>query len=122
MEEINARRGDWSQRGKVRRQTAEPSSSQATAGVKVEQTAQSSNPNQSNADDKTEFPEADSGNPAIFGEFNPGRGFTVGRGEYGELNLSGYMAARFLDQMPGQQTAFDHLDRQIQVAPRKDFQ
>jgi hypothetical protein len=86
------------------------------------QTAQSSNPNQSNADDKTEFPEADSGNPAIFGEFNPGRGFTVGRGEYGELNLSGYMAARYLNQLPGEQSATDHLGRPINVAPRQDFQ
>src|ERR1700751_2529270 len=122
MEQINALRGDVAQRGNVREQTAEPSSSQATAGVKVEQTAQSSNPNQSNADDKTEFPEADSGNPAIFGEFNPGRGFTVGRGEYGELNLSGYMAARYLNQLPGEQSATDHLGRPISVAPRQDFQ
>src|SRR6201987_6195297 len=122
MEQINALRGDVAQRGNVREQTAEPSSSQATAGVKVEQTAQSSNPNQSNADEKHDFPEADSGNPAIFGEFNPGRGFTVGRGEYGELNLSGYMAARYLNQLPGTQTATDHLGRPINVAPRQDFQ
>ena len=47
---------------------------------------------QSSNDDKTLLPEASGGNPAVFGEFNPGRGFTVGRGEYGELNLSGYMA------------------------------
>jgi len=87
-----------------------------------DQTAQSSGQSQSNDDDKIKFPESSAGNSAIFGEFNPGRGFTVGRGEYGELNLSGYMATRFLDQMPGQQTAFDHLDRQIQVTPRKDFQ
>jgi cell division protein FtsB len=86
------------------------------------QTAQSPNQNQGKPDDKTELPEASGGNPAIFGEFNPGRGFTVGRGEYGELNLSGYMAARFLDQMPAEQTAFDHLGRPIQVMPRKDFQ
>jgi hypothetical protein len=82
----------------------------------------SASPNQSNADDKTDFPEADGGNPAIFGEFNPGRGFTVGRGEYGELNLSGYMAARYLNQLPGEQTATDHLGRPITVAPRQDFQ
>jgi hypothetical protein len=122
MEQINALRGDVAQRGNVSEQTVEPSSSQATAGVKVEQTAQSSYPNQSNADDKTEFPEADGGNPAIFGEFNPGRGFTVGKGEYGELNLSGYMAARYLNQLPGEQTATDHLGRPITVTPRQDFQ
>ena len=106
----------------VSEKAAEPASVQATAGVKVGQTAQSSSPNQSNADDKTEFPESSNGNPAIFGEFNPGRGFTVGRGEYGELNLSGYMAARYLNQLPGVQTATDHLGRPIKVAPRQDFQ
>jgi hypothetical protein len=110
------------QRANVSEKAAEPASVQATAGVKVGQTAQSSSPNQSNADDKTEFPESSNGNPAIFGEFNPGRGFTVGRGEYGELNLSGYMAARYLNQLPGVQTATDHLGRPINVAPRQDFQ
>lgn len=76
------------QRTKVSEKAADPASVQATAGakqatvsVKDEQAAQS---NQSNADDKTAFPESSNGNPAIFGEFNPGRGFTVGRGEYGE--------------------------------------
>ncbi len=110
------------QRANVSEKAAEPASVQATAGVKVGQTAQSSSPNQSNADDKTEFPESSDGNPAIFGEFNPGRGFTVGRGEYGELNLSGYMAARYLNQLPGVQSATDHLGRPINVAPRQDFQ
>ena len=108
---------------------AAPASAQATAGakqttvsVKDEQAAQVTLPSQTNADDKTEFPEASDGNPAIFGEFNPGRGFTVGRGEYGELNLSGYMAARYLNQLPGVQTAVDHLGRPITVMPRQDFQ
>ena len=117
------------QRANGSEKAAEPASAQATAGakqatvgVKEEQNAQSSSPNQSNADDKTAFPQGSNGNPAIFGEFNPGRGFTVGRGEYGELNLSGYMAARYLNQLPGTQTAVDHLGRPINVAPRQDFQ
>ena len=110
------------QRANVSEKAAEPASVQATAGVKAGQTAQSSSPNQSNADDKTAFPQGSNGNPAIFGEFNPGRGFTVGRGEYGELNLSGYMAARYLNQLPGVQSATDHLGRPINVAPRQDFQ
>lgn len=79
--------------------------------------------NQSNdQDDKTLLPEASGGNPAVFGEFNPGRGFTVGRGEYGELNLSGYMVARYLNQLPGQQSADDHLGRPVPIDPRQDFQ
>jgi hypothetical protein len=73
-------------------------------------------------DDKTLLPEASGGNSAIFGEFNPGRGFTVGRSEYGELNLSGYMVARYLNQLPGEQSADDHLGRPIPIDPRQDFQ
>jgi hypothetical protein len=113
------------QRANVTENADEPASAQATTSAKQStvsvKDAQAAT-NQSNADDKTEFPESSNGNPAIFGEFNPGRGFTVGRGEYGELNLSGYMAARYLNQLPGTQTATDHLGRPIIVAPREDFQ
>ena len=38
------------------------------------------------------------------------------------LNLSGYMAARYLNQLPPDQTATDHLGRPIAVDPRQDFQ
>ncbi len=77
---------------------------------------------QGDDDDKSLLPQASGGNNAIFGEFNPGRGFTVGRGEYGELNLSGYMAVRYLNQMPGDQSGIDHLGRPVPVDPRQDFQ
>ena len=60
--------------------------------------------------------------PGVFGEFNPGRGFTVAKGPYGMLNFSGYMAARYLNQLPADQTATDHLGRPIAVDPRQDFQ
>jgi hypothetical protein len=136
IKQINTLRDTVDQHVNVSEQATEPGSVQTSAAKAgqsssqkqstqpptQDQMAQSSGKNQSNGDDKTKLPQGSEGNPAIFGEFNPGRGFNVGRGEYGELNLSGYMAARFLDQMPGQQTAFDHLDRQIQVTPRKDFQ
>jgi len=111
--------------GETEGQTGQSSGQkQSTQSSTQDETAQSpsQSQSQSEADDKTQLPQASDGNPVIFGEFNPGRGFTVGRGKHGELDLSGYMAARFLDQMPGQQTAFDHLDRPIQVTPRKDFQ
>jgi hypothetical protein len=83
---------------------------------------QASNQNQNKTDDTSMFPEADEGNRAIFGEFNPGRGFTVAKGEDGELNLSGYMAVRYLNQLPPDQSATDHLGRPIPVEPRNDFQ
>jgi hypothetical protein len=122
MEQIKALRGALIQPANVGAQAPEAASAQATAGGQVQQTGQSSSQNQSGNDDKTLFPESSGGNPAIFGEFNPGRGFTVGRGEYGELNLSGYMAVRYLNQLPADQTATDHLGRPITVTPRQDFQ
>lgn len=101
-----------------------PQSNHTQQSVPAQQSsaAQSSGQNQSNGDDKTRLPEASDGNPAIFGEFNPGRGFTVARGEYGELNLSGYVAVRYLNQFPADQSALDHLGRPITVSPRQDFQ
>jgi hypothetical protein len=111
---------------------ASPSSSdparQAAAASQPPQPAGSQLANQSSAvtpttsDDKTRFPEASDGNPGIFGEFNPGRGFVVGRGPYGELDLSGYMAVRYLNQLPPDQSATDHLGRPIPIEPRNDFQ
>ena len=83
---------------------------------------QVSTQSQGDQDDKTLLPQASPGSPAIFGEFNPGRGFTVGRSEYGELNLSGYMAVRYLNQLPGEQSGIDHLGRPVAVDPRQDFQ
>jgi hypothetical protein len=76
----------------------------------------------STADDKSRLPEATSGLPTVFGEFNPGRGFVVGKGRYGELDLSGYMAVRYLNQLPADQSARDHLGRPIPIEPRNDFQ
>src|SRR5215469_16256366 len=84
--------------------------------------AQSSSQSQSDEDDKTRLPQPSDGNSAIFGEFNPGRGFTVGRSKYGELNLSGYMAVRYLNQFPADQSAVDHLGNPITISPRQDFQ
>ena len=83
---------------------------------------QSSGQDPTKGDDRTLLPESSGGNPAIFGEFNPGRGFTVAKGEYGELNLSGYMAVRYLNQLPPDQSATDHLGRPVPVDPRNDFQ
>ena len=122
MEQIKVLRGAADQQANVSNQDAKAPSAQLPNGGKSPQNEQPSTLTLSTSDDKTKYPEASDGEPAIFGEFNPGRGFVVGRGEYGELNLSGYMAARFLDQLPGNQSAVDHLGRQLQVTPRKDFQ
>jgi hypothetical protein len=121
MEQVKALRGSVAQPPIANGQAAEDTSVQATGG-QSDQTVKASSPAQDKGDDKTRMPEASEGNDAIFGEFNPGRGFTVGRSKYGELNLSGYMVARYLNQLPGEQSATDHLERPIAVTPRQDFQ
>jgi hypothetical protein len=63
------------------------------------------------------------GSQALFGEWNPGEGFTVAKTRYGQLDLSGYMVMRYLNQLPPSQTsATDHLGRPIPVQARQDFQ
>ena len=101
---------------------ASPAQPSPAGTVRAQQPGKSSTQDQAKGDDKTLLSEASDGNPSIFGEFNPGRGFTVAQGELGKLNLSGYMAVRYLNQLPPDQTATDHLGRPIQVAPRNDFQ
>jgi hypothetical protein len=122
MDQIKVLRGAMAPSAIVSDQGSKAASAQATAGADVQQSAPSPSQNQSNGDDKTQFPQGSEGNEAIFGEFNPGKGFTVGQGKYGKLNLSGYMVARYLNQLPGEQSATDHLGRPIEVTPRQDFQ
>lgn len=55
------------------------------------------------------------------GEFTPGRGFDLVRTKYGSLNFSLYAMARYLNQMPGEQTWTDHLGRERQAVGRNDF-
>lgn len=123
MEQINLLRSAVGQPPVVSSQPAPagPASTKTTVTVAQEQ-AERSSAGPTKGDDKTLLPESSDGNSAIFGEFNPGRGFTVAQGEFGKLNFSGYMAARYLNQLPGTQTAVDHLGRPIIVTPRQDFQ
>ena len=46
----------------------------------------------------------------IAGEFTPAKGFQLIRSDYGSLNLSLYAMARWVDQMPGEDTWYDHRD------------
>jgi hypothetical protein len=106
------------------RKSIAPHNSDSATGVEkgAEDTSSTNAAQPKEGDDTTLLPQGSSGNPAIFGEFNPGRGFTVARSQYGELNLSGYMVARYLNQLPPTQTATDHLGRPVPVDPRQDFQ
>lgn len=55
------------------------------------------------------------------GEFTPGRGFDLVKTKYGSLNISLYAIARYLNQLPGEQTWQDHLGRDREFIGRNDF-
>jgi hypothetical protein len=55
------------------------------------------------------------------GEFTPGRGFDLVKTKYGSLNISLYAIARYLNQLPGNQTWQDHLGRDRDFIGRNDF-
>jgi len=56
-----------------------------------------------------------------WGEFSPGDGFLVGRGSGGQLSISGYALARYVNQSPGTQTYTDHLGNERSVDGRNDI-
>ena len=56
-----------------------------------------------------------------WGEFDPGRGFLIGRGSAGELSISGYALVRYVNQTPGEQTFTDHLGNERTVDGRNDI-
>jgi hypothetical protein len=55
------------------------------------------------------------------GEFTPGKGFDIARTKFARLNISLYAIARYLNQMPGEQTFQDHLGRDRAITGRNDF-
>jgi hypothetical protein len=56
-----------------------------------------------------------------WGEFDPGRGFLIGRGSAGEMSISGYALVRYVNQTPGEQTYTDHLGNDRTVDGRNDI-
>ena len=55
-----------------------------------------------------------------WGEFDPGKGFLVGRSDAGELSISAYALVRYINQTPGTQTFTDHLGNERTVDGRND--
>jgi hypothetical protein len=55
------------------------------------------------------------------GEFTPGAGFDLIKTELGSLNISAYGLARYLNQLPGEQTFTDHLGRVRTIRTRNDI-
>jgi len=52
----------------------------------------------------------------------PGQGFEVVKTDRGDLWISGYMLARYLNQLPPDQTFVDHLGREHVIDTRNDIQ
>ncbi len=58
---------------------------------------------------------------SMAGEFTPAKGFDSSQSERGSLNISFYGMARYLNQLPGEQTFTDHLGRERKVVARNDI-
>ena len=56
-----------------------------------------------------------------WGEFEPGAGFLVGRGDAGELSISAYALVRYINQTPGDGIFTDHLGSERTWNGRNDF-
>src|SRR3954469_202773 len=57
----------------------------------------------------------------IAGEFTPGKGFDLVKTKAGSLNVSLFAIARYLNQLPGNQTWYDHLGRPQEFTGRNDI-
>ncbi len=57
----------------------------------------------------------------IAGELTPGRGFSIVNTKAGSLNIGLYGVVRYLNQLPGNQTWYDHLGRAQTFVGRNDF-
>lgn len=55
------------------------------------------------------------------GEFTPGRGFQLVKNKFASLNISIYGMARYLNQMPGEQTWYDNTGVERKLTGRNDF-
>ncbi len=60
--------------------------------------------------------------PDLFGDFTPGRGYTVGRSSYGELELSLFTYVRYLNQKGLDSSYIDHFGDAQPVNIRNDVQ
>ncbi|MFZ0471077.1 MAG: hypothetical protein WAL94_00540 [Bacteroidales bacterium] len=71
---------------------------------------QMTQPNTVLVDTKQEDPNTKVFQNQAAGEFTPGKGFQLVKNEYASLNLSMYGMARWVNQLPGEDTWYDHRD------------
>jgi hypothetical protein len=58
---------------------------------------------------------------AAAGEFTPSKGFQLVKNKFASLNFSMYAMARYVNQLPGHQTWYDHLGNQRDFKGRQDI-
>jgi hypothetical protein len=80
----------------------------------AEDTAKATKPTVSNIEDKL-FENTTAG------EFTPGKGFTLFNSDVASFNISVYGLARYINQMPGNQSYTDHLERLKIADTRNDI-
>jgi hypothetical protein len=56
-----------------------------------------------------------------WGTYDPGRGFLVGKTDFGELDISAYGMLRYMNQHDNDKVFADHLGNERAVDPRNDF-
>jgi hypothetical protein len=62
-------------------------------------------------------------NVETYAAFAPGRGYKIADTPHGELNISAYMLARYINQLPDDRTSFvDHNGNTQTIDPRDDIQ
>jgi hypothetical protein len=54
-------------------------------------------------------------------QFEPGKGFLIGRTKIGEVSISAYVLLRYLNQLPPNQEFTDHLGRPHEIDARNDI-
>jgi hypothetical protein len=55
------------------------------------------------------------------GELTPGKGFSIVKTKVASLNIGLYSIVRYLNQLPGEQVWYDHLERERELTGRNDF-
>ena len=57
----------------------------------------------------------------LWGVYDPGKGFSIGKGKGGELSISAYALVRYMNQLPADQTFTDHNGNEHPVDARQDI-
>ncbi len=57
----------------------------------------------------------------IWGVYDPGKGFSIGKGKGGEASISAYVLVRYLNQLPAEQMFTDHNGNEHAVDARQDI-